>query len=308
MREKVILVIDDDEMNLQIAKMVLERKLKCKVIGADNGVEGIDILKAQRVSLVLLDVMMPDFDGIETLQEIRNDPLIKNVPVMMLTATVDLDTVKKAGMLGVRDYIKKPFLPADLVTRVEKKLAEEKPSVEILLIGDDAKALQGMKKIIEENFNHEALIAASYDDATKILGDTEVNLIIACADMKFIDGFKILAFLAADKKFKAIPFAVTSSDKLLELIDKLNPPEFEELSELEEIAEVEEPPEVEEIAEEEETPKAKSVPDKKPLKPPVEEKKPVVKEVAEAPVAQKEKKKLGNVVTNLIGYELDLKI
>lgn len=308
MREKVILVIDDDEMNLQIAKMVLERKLKCKVIGADNGVEGIDILKAQRVSLVLLDVMMPDFDGIETLQEIRNDPLIKNVPVMMLTATVDLDTVKKAGMLGVRDYIKKPFLPADLVTRVEKKLAEEKPSVEILLIGDDAKALQSMKKIIEENFNHEALIAASYDDATKILGDTEVNLIIACADMKFIDGFKILAFLAADKKFKAIPFAVTSSDKLLELIDKLNPPEFEELAELEEIPEVEELTEVEEIAEEEETPKDKSVPDKKPLKPPVEEKKPVVKEVAEAPVAQKEKKKLGNVVTNLIGYELDLKI
>ena len=113
MREKVILVIDDDEMNLQIAKMVLERKLKCKVIGADNGVEGIDILKTQRVSLVLLDVMMPDFDGIETLQEIRSDPLIKNVPVMMLSATVYLDTVKKAGMLGVRDYIKKPFLPAD---------------------------------------------------------------------------------------------------------------------------------------------------------------------------------------------------
>ena len=302
MREKVILVIDDDEMNLQIAKMVLERKLKCKVIGADNGVEGIDILKAQRVSLVLLDVMMPDFDGIETLQEIRSDPLIKNVPVMMLTATVDLDTVKKAGMLGVRDYIKKPFLPADLVTRVEKKLAEEKPSAEILLIGDDAKALQGMKKIIEENFNHEALIAASYDDATKTLGDTEVNLIIACADMKFIDGFKILAFLAADKKFKAIPFAVTSSDKLLELIDKLNPPEFEELAEIEEV------PEVEELSEVEEIPEVKSIPEKKTPKPPVEEKKPVVKEVAEAPVVQKEKKKLGNVVTNLIGYELDVKI
>ena len=61
MRKKVILVIDDDEMNLQIAKMVLERKLPCKVIGATNGVEGIEILKTKRVNLVLLDVLMPDF-------------------------------------------------------------------------------------------------------------------------------------------------------------------------------------------------------------------------------------------------------
>ena len=86
MRKKIILVIDDDEMNLQIAKMVLEKKLLCKVIGVDNGVEGIAILKSQRVNLVLLDVMMPDFDGIETLQEIRGDVQIKDVPVMMLTA------------------------------------------------------------------------------------------------------------------------------------------------------------------------------------------------------------------------------
>ena len=103
MRKKTVLVIDDDEMNLQIAKMILEKRLPCEVIGADNGVEGIDILKSQRVSLVLLDVMMPDFDGIETLQEIRGDAQIKDVPVMMLTASVDVETVQKAGALDVKD-------------------------------------------------------------------------------------------------------------------------------------------------------------------------------------------------------------
>ena len=67
MREKVILVIDDDEMNLQIAKMILEKKLPCKVIGVDNGFDGLEILRTQRVNLVLLDILMPVYDGIEIL-------------------------------------------------------------------------------------------------------------------------------------------------------------------------------------------------------------------------------------------------
>ena len=130
MKDKVILVIDDDEMNLKIAKMILERKLGCKVIGADNGVEGIEILKSQRVNLVLLDLMMPDFDGVETLQEIRHDDQIKNVPVMMLTASDDMDTIQKVGVLGVKDYIKKPFIPGDLIERV-KNLTNKKDEPEI---------------------------------------------------------------------------------------------------------------------------------------------------------------------------------
>ena len=67
MHKKTILVIDDDEMNLQIAKMILEKKLPCKVIGVDNGFDGLEILRTQRVNLVLLDILMPVYDGIEIL-------------------------------------------------------------------------------------------------------------------------------------------------------------------------------------------------------------------------------------------------
>ena len=107
MRKKKVLVIDDDEMNLQIAKMILERKLPCEVIGVDNGIEGLEVLRQQHVSLVLLDIMMPDFDGIETLQEIRKDARIKDVPIIMLTASSDVENIQKVGLLGVTDYIKK---------------------------------------------------------------------------------------------------------------------------------------------------------------------------------------------------------
>ena len=252
MRKKKILIIDDDDMNLQIAKMILERKLPCKVLVADNGIEGIEILKNERVNLVLLDVLMPDFDGVETLQEIRNDAEIRDVPVMMLTATVGVETIQKARRLGVKDYIKKPFLPADLIERVKKKL-DEIHSEEILLLGDDEKKLQDMQKIIEENFSHEVLIATK---AEEILSAEGIDLIIACADMKFIDGVKILSLVASEEKFKSVPFAITTPEKILELIEKINAPEVEE--------------------------------------------------VAEAVVVHENKKKLANVVTNLIGYELKI--
>ena len=122
--ENVILVIDDDEMNLKIAKIILEQKLSCRVVCVDNGIVALDFLRKQQVDLVLLDILMPYFDGLETLEEIRADSIIKDVPVMMLTASGDFENVKRALKLGVKDYIRKPLLPADLVQRVKAKLAE----------------------------------------------------------------------------------------------------------------------------------------------------------------------------------------
>ena len=217
--DNVVLVIDDDEMNLQIARMILERKLTCKVIGVDNGPDGINILRKQRVRVVLLDIMMPDFDGIETLQEIRSDEKFKDLPVMMLTASGEPDNVKKVRALGVTDYIRKPFMPAELVERVSKKLVDNVETV--LLVDNDADTLDAMQKVLAEHFSHDVLTAANAQDAIKILRGSEITLIIAGANMNFLDGFKLLKFIAADKKFADVPFAVTTAEKLRETLDKL---------------------------------------------------------------------------------------
>ncbi len=219
--ESVILVIDDDEMNLKVAKVILERKLSCKVICVDNGIVGLDIMRKQHVDLVLLDILMPYFDGLETLQEIRADATIAGVPVMMLTASGNKRNVRQALELGVRDYIMKPLLPDDLAERVKKKLEDIHKSIErVLIIGNDAKELAAMKKVVEENFPYEALTAAG-DDAIKILREYNIILVITCADMKFIDGFKILKFMAANEKLFAMPLAVMGVDELIEMSDKL---------------------------------------------------------------------------------------
>ena len=179
-------------------------------------------------------------------------------------------------------------MPADLIKRVEKKLSEIH-SEEVLIIGDDEEELRGMKEIIEENFPHEALTAANFDAATKILREMDFDLVIACADMKLVDGFKIMKFISSDEKFSAIPFAITTSDKLLEVVEKINQPEVEEIESLtEEIAETDAPT-IEKL--------------------PVEEKASAEEKIADdSPVIHSDKKKIANVVTTLIGYELDIHI
>lgn len=229
MREKIVLVIDDDDMNLQIAKMVLEKKLKCKVLTVDNGRDGLEILRQEKVSLVLLDILMPEFDGIETLTEIRADENLKDMAVMMLTAMSGIENLKKVYALGVKDYIKKPFMPADLVSRVEKKFAELEPEEKILLFGTNGVELRAMQQIIEENFDCETEIAKTELDAKKIFDANKITLIIADAQMKFIDGLKILEFVAANKNLDKVPFALTTSEKLSEFLEKLKPPEVKKV-------------------------------------------------------------------------------
>lgn len=256
--EIIVLVIDDDEMNLQIAKMILEKKLSCKVIAVDNGAEGIDVLRNNKIRLVLLDIMMPDFDGIETLQEIRSDENISDVPIMMLTASADLENVKKSRALGVTDYIRKPFMPADLVERVSKKLAETEPPEKILLVDENKWTLKIMCDVAEKNFPFEVETAATADDAIKILSREEISLLVTNGDIKFVNGLKLLNFISRNEELGELPFAITTPENLSDVLKKFSPQLKDD--------------------------KSTSTPETEPT---------IIAE-----------KKIANVVTNIIGYEL----
>ncbi len=122
-----ILVVDDDDMNLKMAEFILKKDMKdIEVILADSGMKCIDLLQREKVDLVLLDFQMPMMNGLKTLEIIRKREDMKDIPVIFLTASSDRDTVVKAGMMGVQGYIKKPFMPKDLIDRVSQTLAEKK--------------------------------------------------------------------------------------------------------------------------------------------------------------------------------------
>ncbi len=116
---KTILVVDDEEMGLKMAKFILEQK-KYFVITASSGMECLKILQERSVDLILLDVEMPLMSGIRTLEYIREREEFLTIPVMFLTANAHEDTVLAAGRLDVVGYVKKPYMPQDFLERVEK--------------------------------------------------------------------------------------------------------------------------------------------------------------------------------------------
>ena len=113
----VILVVDDNEENRDMLTRRLQRQGH-EVVAAAGGQAGLDLLARTAVDLVLLDVMMPDLDGYAVLQRIKSDPALRDIPVLMISALDELDSVVRCIQLGAEDYLAKPFQPVLLQARV----------------------------------------------------------------------------------------------------------------------------------------------------------------------------------------------
>ena len=119
--QKRILVVDDDTMNLKRTKMILEKYYD--VLLAESGKEALEMLETELVDLVLLDIAMPQMNGIETFKHIK-DFTVK-IPVIFLTASGYEEDVRTAINLGAVNYLKKPFFPQELLKRVAMGLGEQ---------------------------------------------------------------------------------------------------------------------------------------------------------------------------------------
>ncbi len=118
MERRRILVVDDEERMVRFIRMNLEHD-GFQVSEAFNGKQSIQKLRDVNPDLILLDVMMPDLDGFEVLETVRE---ITNVPVIMLTAKGEEDDRVRGLELGADDYVTKPFSPRELVSRVKAVL------------------------------------------------------------------------------------------------------------------------------------------------------------------------------------------
>ncbi len=114
-----ILVVDDD----RFTRLAVEKYLKSlghEVMTADNGFDGLELVKTQNPDLVLLDMMMPKMDGMGFLKELREGEAASDVPVIALTAMAHKEFVVNALKYGVKDYVTKPFNPNTLLLKVQK--------------------------------------------------------------------------------------------------------------------------------------------------------------------------------------------
>lgn len=118
MSDPLIVIADDDPLLRQI----LEHKLSnsgFRVIAVEDGQAALDAA-AQQPCVIVLDAMMPVMDGFEALRRLKSDPVLKPIPVVMLTALKREDDVVSALKLGAADYLAKPFNPDELVVRLQR--------------------------------------------------------------------------------------------------------------------------------------------------------------------------------------------
>jgi len=113
----LILVVDDNEENRDMLARRLTRQ-SYEVLRAAGGLAALETLGARPVDLVLLDVMMPDLDGYAVLQRLKADPALRSIPVLMISALDEIESVVRCIELGAEDYLNKPFDPVLLQARV----------------------------------------------------------------------------------------------------------------------------------------------------------------------------------------------
>jgi DNA-binding response OmpR family regulator len=116
-----VLVVDDNHVNRDLLRIRLERE-DYLVEEAGNGELALLALRREHYDLVLLDVMMPVMDGLETLRAIKGDAQLRDTPVIMVSAVGELETVERCMEQGADDYLTKPFNPVFLKARVRGSL------------------------------------------------------------------------------------------------------------------------------------------------------------------------------------------
>ena len=118
---KKILIVDDEPNIVMTLEYALKKK-NFEVFIARDGSEALQILKSNVVDIVLLDIMMPNVDGYQTLQEIKKDKRLSNTKVIFLTAKYKASDIEKGLKLGADKYITKPFSIKNIVSEVHELL------------------------------------------------------------------------------------------------------------------------------------------------------------------------------------------
>jgi CheY-like chemotaxis protein len=126
MRPKHILLVDDEDDIREVAALSLEAVGGWRVSSASDGASGVDMARADAPDAILLDVMMPGLDGPATVARLREDPLTRDIPVILLTAKAQTSDRRRFAELGVAGTLTKPFDPMTLTDQIAAILDRER--------------------------------------------------------------------------------------------------------------------------------------------------------------------------------------
>ncbi len=227
-----ILLVDDEQLLLDVFSHVLT-KAGYLTRTVASGQRAIDILKVEKFDLLLLDINMPKINGVQVLEYIKSQDELTDLPVMMLSAEHDNETVLKCISMGAADYIKKPADSELLRSRVWRCLQKHKgltgsgPTkstksqgrARILMVDDDEMLRAILHYRLVEN-DHIVQQAKSGAEALAALEESDFDLILLDVMMPELDGFQTLQKIKENEKSRHIPVIMVSADDRPATIDK----------------------------------------------------------------------------------------
>jgi len=150
-----ILIVEDNEISGKILEANLQ-KLNYETIVARNGKEALECLsRVPEIELVIMDIMMPEINGLELLAKVKRTPEWKDIPVIMCTSLANAETIRKAMCMGSKYYLMKPINPKMLRQKVAEVLRNDKP----VLYNEN----QIMRKFGLDRTSYKKIIRAFYD-------------------------------------------------------------------------------------------------------------------------------------------------
>jgi two-component system, sensor histidine kinase and response regulator len=152
----LMLVVDDDAGNRDVLSRRLER-LGHQVVTASSGTEALQLMRETAFDVVLLDIMMPDMDGYEVLGHVKGDERLKQVPVIMISAIDEVQSVVRCIDAGAEDYLTKPFDPtllrARLTASLERKRGRDREAILYDQLDRNYRKLQEVEKLRDDMRN-----------------------------------------------------------------------------------------------------------------------------------------------------------
>jgi CheY-like chemotaxis protein len=203
-----ILVIDDDADACEIIRRFLEKD-GFNIVTAFSGEQGLRLAHEIQPAAITLDVLMPDMDGWSVLRALKADPVLRTIPVIMLTM---IDDRTRGYSLGAVDYLTKP-VDRELLHKALSHYYSADGVSSVLLIEDDTNAREIMARTLEQA-NWAVSEAGNGQEALDIMADLQPRLILLDLMMPVMDGFGFLAELRTKPEWQQIPVIVITAKDL----------------------------------------------------------------------------------------------
>ena len=185
--EAALLIVDDIEDNRYTLTRRLNREGYSNLTTAANGREALDLLQGKPIDLVLLDIMMPDMTGYEVLERLKADPNLRHIPIIMISAVDEIESVIRCVELGAEDYLSKPFNPTLLRARVGASLERKRLHDQVRAQAAD---LASWNRTLEDRVAQQLKQIERLDRLKRFLSPQVAELLLSSGDDRALDSHR----------------------------------------------------------------------------------------------------------------------